>query len=354
MNYALLITFLLVPFGFLAFGVIHQGHHFAFMLAAILCVAWQIKNRFISVFLTYIVAWMIFVFIYSMKFPIPKIVVSSALESTMYIFAGCLLYYLVTASKIDKERFYNVICVAALAQMALALCQLIGFDPILVGLQFAFSPGQAKSLLPGHLTGSLGNNNFLAAYLAISLPFFFRRNWFYAIPFIAFALYKSNTTSAVVPAILASVYFFHEKLTKRELYLGIFGGILVILAYACFQHTPFYENPRWKDWIAAIQQMIISPYPVILGMGPGAGWGKGYPMHNEWLQCFHQFGVIGLSLLAGYVLTVYRKNKMLFAAFIIAAINMFGNYSIHLAPSAFLIILITGLMEREKAYEKAT
>jgi Kef-type K+ transport system membrane component KefB len=97
-----------------------------------------------------------------------------------------------------------------------------------------------------------------------------------------------------------------------------------------------------------LKQLTVQPISIIIGMGPGAGWGKAYPMHNEWLQCLHQFGLIGLSLMVGFAATISRGNRVLFTAFLIAAVNMFGNYSLHLAPSAFLICVIAGLIEREK------
>lgn len=344
MNYALPLTFLLVPFGFLSFGLIHDGHHLAILLAAILVLAWQTGNRFVRAFITYAVLWQVFIFIYAMAYKIPKYVINSSLDATLYAFVGGMIYYAVTVSRFKIESFYNIVCVSALIQTAIGLSQYMGFDPVLWTIALFF---KAESLLPGHVTGSLGNNNFLAAYLAISLPFFFRPKWWLAVPVIAFLLYASNTTSAVVPAILVSAWFFGDRLSKRERRLAVAGGLLVVIAYACFQHTPFWENPRWQLWMTAVQQILHDTRTTIFGMGPGAGWGQAYPMHNEWLQIFHQYGIIGLSLLAAFVATIPRNNKILFASFLIIAINMFGNYSLHLAPSAFLIIIVAGLMERE-------
>ncbi|MBA7562989.1 hypothetical protein ES708_04642 [subsurface metagenome] len=73
-------------------------------------------------------------------------------------------------------------------------------------------------------------------------------------------------------------------------------------------------------------------------------------MHNDWLTLFYQYGLVGLSFVIGFVMTIYRGNKMLFSAFIIILVNMVGNYPLHLAPSAFLIIIIVGLMEKEVSH----
>lgn len=346
-NYAILITFMLVPFGFLQFGVLHGGHHLALILSSLVIIGWQVKNRAFSLFITYLAAWMAFILVFAMCKEVPKQVVMGAMDATLYIGFGSAVFYCVTQSAIRNETFYNAICAAVLIQMAFGISQHFGFDPLTWGLGLFFA---TQSLIPGHMTGTLGNNNFLAAFVAISLPLFFRPRWRWFLPVLALVLYGSNTTSAVVPAVLASAWYFRGKLTKREQVLSIIGAVLVIGAYSCFQHTPFYKNPRWIDWTAATKQLFYSPWAVVFGMCPGAGWGKPYPMHNEWLQAFHQYGAIGFFLIAWFVHELFftAKNRMLTASLMIAAINMFGNYSLHLAPSAFLIIIIAGLIERER------
>jgi hypothetical protein len=169
------------------------------------------------------------------------------------------------------------------------------------------------------------------------------------IPVIGIVLYLSNTTSAFIPAVLGTIFFFFPYILKENrMFVFGGGGLIVCLSYACFQHSAIWSNPRWVDWAAALKQLTVHPLVIIFGMGPGAGWGKVYPMHNEWLQGLHQFGLIGLTFMAGYVITIYRCNRILFTAFMIAVVNMFGNYSLHLSPSAFLIIVIAGLIERER------
>jgi len=346
-KYMLLAAFMLAPFGFLSYGNLHVGHQYALTLATLLIMASLIRNNYISAFLTYTVAWLIFIFLYRMIDPrIPPMVAQNAFETVVFFIIGAVIFHAVTQINLKNETFYNFICVAALLQCAIAISQRSGFDPILNGLSLFFP---AKALLATTtLTGTMFNPNFLAGYLAISMPFFFRRYWNYGLVALIPCLYLSNTTSAIVPAIIGACYFYHDRLTRREQWLSFTGGAVVAVAYACFQHSAFYLNPRWKDWIYAATQVRHDLFSIMAGFGPGAGWGKNYPMHNEWLQCLHQFGTVGLGLLAGYVATIRRNNRILFTAFLIAVINMFGNYSLHLAPSAFLIIIVAGLVERER------
>ncbi len=346
LNLAIPILFLLVPYGIIQIGLLHQAQQVMFVLGAVVIMAWQIRNRAISLFLTYLCAWILFLFIYAMFRPVPEVVVLGAFDAVLYLGAAAMIFHCVTLSKISDETFFNIICISALAQLLLAYLQYAGFDAFTWILNKAIP---TTSILQGHPTGTLGNNNFLAAYLAISFPMFFRRGWWFCIPFIAVMLYLSNTTSAVVPAIIVSIWYFRDKISKREMRIGIAGGLLAVAAYALFQHTPFYSNPRWVDWGIAVKQIFESPWAFIFGRCPGALWGKSYPMHNEWLQIFHSYGLIGFSLFCGIVFSLFAKtkNRILTASLMTAGINMFGNYNLHLAPSAFLITLIAGLKERE-------
>src|SRR5208283_1462407 len=92
---------------------------------------------------------------------------------------------------------------------------------------------------------------------------------------------------------------------------------------------------------------------IIFGRGIGAFWGKIYPLHNEYIQVVFELGLIGLTLMLGYIITTLRylwksKNIILLASFAAACIDMGANYSMHIATTAFLICIIAGLIERKK------
>lgn len=341
----LIIFFLLLPFGFLSFGMIHEGQHFAFVVMAVAVIGYLIANRYLTAFYYYLAAWMLFALVYRMIFPLNPNVFALLMNEVAFFAAGGILYIAVSRSKIGIEAFYNGICIGAITQAAMAFSQFFGFDFVVYILNL-FVDAQPM-LDPRTMTGSLGNPNFLAAYIAISLPFFFRRNWAWFIPLLVFVLYFSRTTSAFVPALIGTLYFYHNRFPLK--YVAGAGAVALCAAlwYAIFNHTPFYSNPRWTDWASALSLWSQSSFAVLFGMGPGANWGKGYPMHNEWLECLYQFGIMGFGLMCAYVVTIWRGNKMLFTAFLIAAINIFGNYAIHLSPSCFLIIIVAGLIERE-------
>jgi hypothetical protein len=330
---------------------IHISHHFALFIFGVAMATMLVKNKWLSSFVIYACIWTLFILIYTVKNPqVPQIVTRNAFDALTFLLSGILIYALVIRSKISNDTFYNLICISALLQAGLAICQYLWIDPFLWLINAGFHMAIPR-LDPHTLTGTLGNNNFLAAYLAIALPFFFRKGWFYGLILLIPCLILANTASAVVPAIVGTMFYFYPKVKdnrKTIIYAGALFASLALYYVTTYHPISIDGNGRFPFWGEALSQIRYNLFTMICGMGPGAGWGRSFPLHNEWLQCLHQYGAIGLSLLVGYALTAYRGNRMLFTAFIIILINMIGNYSLHLAPSAFLIIITTGLMEREK------
>jgi len=102
----------------------------------------------------------------------------------------------------------------------------------------------------------------------------------------------------------------------------------------------------------ALKKSCASVETFIFGCGAGAYWGKGFPLHNEWVDLFFRFGLIGLVLIVAFLVTLYRENRILYAAMIIACVDAIGSYPFHLAPSLFLVLIIVGLIERQKEHAR--
>ena len=106
-------------------------------------------------------------------------------------------------------------------------------------------------------------------------------------------------------------------------------------------------------WLTALGKLITSWPAMIFGFGPGAHWGKAYNLHNDYMSMWFSFGLVGLTMMIGYIYTTIRqlaksKNMILLTSFIIICLDMTGNFPIHIATTAFLIIIICGLIERER------
>ena len=278
-----------------------------------------------------------------------------------FLVIGLSIYVAVLRSRLRNETFYNIICISAIAQALLGIIQIWNCDPVIWALsRFVEIKRQLDETVS---CGTLGNPNFLVAYLAICLPFFFRKRWVYFIPMLAVLFLRSRTSAAVVPAILAiPIYYWNvqlplirfevlrRKFSVRPKWLVVFGGCLAAMGYAVYDGNIFVYteiNQRYQLWWEVLQQFKAVKHWVF-GFGPGSPWGHKFPMHNDWLAFLHSYGIIGLVFLGGFVKSLDRSNRIVFTAFCVFCINMCGNYPLKLAPSVFLIIIILGLLERHR------
>jgi hypothetical protein len=364
-EYTLPIAFLLAPFLILSTGYIWTGQQIGLMIIFLIVLANMIENKWLRWFLFYAIAWQAYRFVQALIHPeMFQAAIASGYTQVLFMAAGAMIYLAASKSKIKDETFYNVICGAALIQAVIALLQkFAGIDLVLMALSL-IAPTKSN-MGNSAFVGSLGNPNYLAAFLAFSVPFFFRKGWVWSFPLVVISLIAANTSTAAVAAGIGmgvfSTYFYKKgTLTKRE-YAGSMTLIMLWIVWYAFlfhpigQIVPVYgasgaepsrELGRGDIWMYAWTAVTATWNGVIFGLGPGAAWKYNYPLHSEWVTLFHQFGVIGLGLAAGFLWTVKRKNIYLFPSFVIIVINMFGNAALHIAPTAFLACLVAGLMER--------
>ena len=107
------------------------------------------------------------------------------------------------------------------------------------------------------------------------------------------------------------------------------------------------ENERFGFWAVLFGKITATPVDFIFGLGPGKFTGFKFPVHNDWLEIWYLYGLPPL-VAAGVFLWKAKKSPILYSAIVIALINALGNYPLHLPPSAFLIIIILALLEKEK------
>lgn len=341
-KYALPVLMLAIPYMVLTRGLLHGSHHLALVLFAAVMVGMLAGNAWISAFMVYLTGREVFLFLGAINGN-PGAAIAG-LDVMVYLIAGLLFFVAARYSSLKLSTFYNFVCAGAILQAVIAALQFFGVDVMLMVLNL-FVPARGR-LVDGTLLGTLGNPNFLAAYLAISLPFFFRRGWAWFILPIVLILLGSNTTSAVVPAIIGAVWFYWDRYSGIRPTI-IAGALLPAILYVTTMDVPFWESPRWGFWMQAMEQLDTTG-KILFGLGPGAAWAQKWPLHSEWITIVHQFGLVGLWIVGGYAMTLWRGNRVLFAALLIALINAGGNYNLHLAPSAALIAVIAGLIERDK------
>lgn len=359
----LAITFTLAPLWWFnaSFGTLlpRYGQLLFCMVAGVLALSWgarsvPVRNWWVVGFCFYFLVWVLFSNLYSMIVADPRLILAaSEIRGTFIAFAvGVVWYVLVAGSENPKEFWYNVICVSALLQTAFAVPQLFGYWPEFDFLTWLLN-GNASNVVNDNPVGTLENNNFLCGYLAISLPFFlrfpdkwWRPGWHYALPLLAVLLLKSRSSTAVIAASVAiGVWYGRWWLLAAGIAFGLFF-------FKFIDHHNFSdmaEESRLRAWLDTMKGYNTNWFGILFGNGPGSGQDRTIGMmHNEWLQGLFEFGAAGVVLMIGFVVTLYRKNRILLASFAAIALDMVGSYPLHLPPSAILIAVVLALMERER------
>lgn len=300
--------------------------------------------------------------------------------------AGAIIYKFVSESNFSDEKWFKLIRVAVILQILASLPQPWGFNPIMkiVGL---FTT--VKENLPGHLVGTLGNRNYLAAFIAISIPLFIGWKTFkfkgisinsaiIGIFIFLFFCFSPGTLAAVMG--ISFLIFYKESHAKRIL-------AFILTTLICASYTVFYVlstgNHAWEFtalpeqlkeliftgkitldpfkgdigrfgmWMLAFSKLIKHWFFFIFGYGPGAFWGREYSIHGEYISVWFQFGLIGLGLMIGYIYTTWKflakeKSIILLSSFLIICLDMIGNFPMEIASTAFMIVIICGLIERKR------
>ena len=334
--------YILVPFGFIATGW-SQGHYLSFLIGALIVLSTMIKNLPVRLFLYQSAVWCFILQVWVLINPFVGLVASRSVGMILNLILGFSIYVAVAKSKISKEAFFNIICIGAIIQSLIALLQAVHADPVFwLVSQFASIEYGCQE---GLGTGTLRNTNYLAAYLAISAPFFFRKRWCYFLPVITYLLLTLNTTTAIVAVSVGLVAYFRQWWVLTLASLGAF-------VFMCFiDSNPVLESPRFTIWGNILRQLLAHPLEMVFGYSPGAQTGYSFPLHNEWLELFYRWGVIGVFTAAMYIKGFFgfvQYNRILTSALVVAAVNCLGNHPLHLAPSTFLIMIIMGLLEREQ------
>jgi len=345
------LSLILIPFALIHPGVLHFSHKIAFMIMAKCFMATKIKNVYVKLLLVYISVWEVAFLIN--KTYIEKVYsqhTTTLLSIGFLYFIAGVVFYVVSESKRDPEFFYNAICIAALAQVTLCIFQLFRVDPMVMLLKSLIETKQLYGKFD--TVGSLVNRNFIGAYLAISLPFFFRKKWCYFLPAVILILFCTKSFFAVGAAAVALFVYF------KKWYL-VPGGLMAVILYEKFIDSNILLNElnfknkgtRLYDYIKTYQGAEWGFFDYIFGQGAGYSVLK-YPLHSDIITIFFWFGILGLILSFGFIRSIISSNKILMASMCAALFNMSGNYPASLAPIAFLILIVFGLMEKERLYGK--
>ena len=164
-----------------------------------------------------------------------------------------------------RNLIYNLICIFALVSV---FWQVLQYKGIMI-LFYVMDPD--------HLTGTFANRNETSIFMALALPFFFRRRWCWLIPAIIAGLYLSKTMNGVIGAgIACSGYVFYKYWNQR--------GYKATLAMVLAIFVPLFMAGTYMKYIhfGSVGQRIdvyTRALPLIAEK-PLMGWGIG---QSQWI-----------------------------------------------------------------------
>ena len=384
LNVTIPVLFMMLPFMLMSPGLIWRSQLLWFIICPIFIMAFSIKNLWVRAFLLWIAAWQIVIFF--AQFSKQGVNPGPGFEILMAVMAGAVLYKFISEGNVPDATWAKFIRAAVIIQILIAIPQYFGHNLFLQFISL-FMPATEK--LPGHLVGTLGNRNYLAAFIAFSVPFFIGwrtfkvGKWTVNPALILIFLFLGFCLSpGTLAAILGMGFLMSYRLPfwKRMISLSLATKICVAYAAAYILTTGYHLNefqalpgqlsqflttwrlpldPALKDvgrfamWMTAIGNLMAHPLFFILGFGPAASWGRNYPIHSQYISVWFQFGLVGLGLIVGYVITTYRmlakKNELiLLTALVIICLDSVANFPGQIAATAFLIVIILGLIERKR------
>lgn len=189
----------------------------------------------------------------------------STMGSALYyisLFCTVLFIFIISYPfwKSRREWVYNTVCGVMIMTVATQVAQMLGAN---------FPHGIAGFDTYGH-PGLLGNVNETSCFLAVGLPFFFRRRWVWLIPIMAVGLILARTTNGFFAATLVTSLWVLIHYRKRGL-LAFFVAILIM--GTCFLYVTRVDlldvskqmGGRGKVWKATLVASTIKPF----------GWGFG-------------------------------------------------------------------------------
>jgi hypothetical protein len=337
---------------------VHYAHGHGFIIGAFVLACLYLPNPYLRWFGFYLAAWVSYnlTVMWLGRSALNVNATLALCDSIIYPLCAVVLYLFVFRSGFSTKAFMNVICVSAILQGAVGISQYWGFDLVhVIAGQFV---RVISELPPGTPTGFLGNNNFLAAYLAFSLPLFFRRRWVFLIPIIVYAMTITHTRTAIVSAIIGVAYFVVrtametlnvERLTGKAIATVclVTAGIIALYWYVLENRSSLGDRPQM--YLDAIRQVSSSWATLLFGFGPLVTWKVGDQLHSQYAIMLFNYGLVGLAFMVAFIVTISRENKLLFTTILIICINMAGNHALQTVPTALTALVIVALIERGTA-----
>jgi len=349
------LAYLIFPIAltFLFVGTQRNGNMMLFLTAGGFLLSFLIQDKWIKTFYL----WSIALGLIGYCFLIGKmdhtfyVLHMSAMDSLVKLSVAMLIYSVASRIQVAEfESVFNVICILILIECFLYILQYFGLN-----LLIAVSSSLGYEIRPGQGAATLGNINFFAICLAITLPLFFRKRWAWCLLFIIPILISARTAGAALAAAGAVAYWAWKTKGNSRLLTGL--AILTIIGtgltifFVWFDPKSFALDPfrigLWNTMLASWHQWAL------IGNGIGS-----LPMllkvehaHNDFLEAIFEGGIPYFVCITGFVICFLRrsirehnKNDLIIISGLIAlGISSLFHYPLHLAPSGFIALVLLGM-----------
>ncbi len=299
---------------------IFHSQAFVMGIVALIALAFLTREIVPATLGVYIAAWLLYLQIGAAQGWLFPEVFAQAVDSLTWVLIGYAIYVVVRHGRTDPDTYLNALCGLAVVLAALGL------------LTYYFL---------GAAVATLGNQNFLAAFLAIAGLGCYRRNWWVLLAPIVWCLLITNTSTAIAAFLIGSGYLFFR-------WWGVLPAALLGVGYFLLFKAPSSLTDRVGYWTDAFWKISGSWHTVVFGVGPGIYWTWGNMLHSEYAYIAWNLGLVGLALAAVYVYLSFREiNKSIFfAMFLAVLVDGFSNHLLHTAPTAMLAVIILALKDR--------
>lgn len=310
------------------------------LIAVILMGALWRHNRHVSAFLG--------LALFSQFYPL---FCSESARAFYNVLCGVMLYSVIVAYGNDWiDSLMNMMCIVALANISLVICQVLGFHPLWQNAG-------------GTVTGFMENQNSLSASLALYFPAFLRRRWKWFIPIMVFGLFAAKSSGGLIAVALGLCFYFSVTVKlKRHLYIA---GLIVTCTVLLF--VIFFDQYQSMDIRLEVWSKAWTLFTEHWMFGCGLGRWKtefiavvlyrDFPqgfvrLHSTILQTMLEMGIGFVIILTGYLINIGRRSwgnlaqlVIPLTALIIILVNGSVNFLIRIAPNAALVIVWLAILE---------
>lgn len=283
----------------------------------------------------------------------------------------------------DEKRvslFLGLICLAGIANAVILIFQHFNLD---LGVKVVQRTGLAFDDIR---TGLMDCRNSASAILAVTLPAFFRRRWWYLIPLILIGLVLSKSTGGVMAAgVVIVVYSMYRmpdfvsiihRIPKMQsvqfmnawTLRTVWAAFIVCLTVFYLQ---FIDSPgmigRLTAWLEASQLFMKHPYIgaglsqwKVLFADPTIRWrtfGLYYAQaHNEFIQVAIEMGIFSIITIIGYFVSVAKRmhpGAIIPALAILAVcVNSLVFFPMHIWFLALISVTWLAILEVKLKFER--